>query len=61
MLEGIVVNTPRRVTDEDSWYIGMQRGMQLAFEYAVRELRGEPHIPAIEKQVAEGLDSRLRS
>jgi hypothetical protein len=60
-LVGIADNTNRRVQDEDSWYIGLLRGQQMAFEWALRELRGEDHAKAIEAQIAEGLDSRLRA
>lgn len=60
-LLGIADNSNRRVTDDDSWYIGMLRGRQLGMEYALRELRGESHVEAIQEQIEEGLDSRLRA
>lgn len=58
-LVGIIENTDRRVTDYESWYIGVLRGRQLSLEWLAREIRGEDHYPAEMAQIEEDLDGKL--
>jgi hypothetical protein len=58
-IEGIAFNTDRRVTDQESWYIGMVRGRQLSLEWALRELKGESHDGVTEKMLADGIEEAL--
>lgn len=58
-VEGIAFNTDRMVEHEDSWYIGMVRGRQLALEWALRELRGENHEDSLKSLMEDGIEEKL--
>ena len=58
-INGIADNTKRRVTDGDSYYMGMIRGRQLSLEWALRELRGEDHEVAAESIMNDNVEERL--
>jgi hypothetical protein len=58
-INGIADNTKRRVTDGDSYYMGMVRGRQLSLEWALRELRGEDHDKAAEAILNDNVEERL--
>jgi len=58
-IHGIAFNTDRRVVDQDSWYIGMVRGRQLALEWALRELRGQDHEGVVDAMLADGIEEQL--